>query len=110
MNVAPINVTILPAGPGSGYALAVLRDPFDDDEAIAAVVDLGPIVAWRFETYHDGARVLTIRQPVGTEQDPPGDDWTNEVHADLATHHKMLAAIEEAVEIYEHRHHHTKEN
>lgn len=100
---APLNVTILPAEPGSGFVYAVERDPFDDD-ACSAVLDLGPIVAWRFETYADGLRCSTTRHPVGIEPEPPGDDWTVETSPDAATHREALAAIDEAVEQYDRRH------
>lgn len=110
MNGAPVDVTILPAEPGSGYAVTVFRDPFDDYEPIGEYVDLGAVIAWRFETYFDGARVFTVRQPIGVEDDPSGDDWSTEVHPDIEAHRVVLAALDEAVEVYKRRHTTTEEN
>jgi hypothetical protein len=105
----PIDVTLVPIEPGSGYVLAVEHDPFDDD-AVSAVVDLGPLIAWRFDTYFDGARVITARQPVGIDPEPSGDDWTTEVHTDLDSHRSALAAHEQAAQQHDRHTTTTEEN
>ena len=101
LTTEPEDVTIIPARPDEElFVHVVALDDFDRE--VCNYLDLGRLVAWRYETYRDNGRVFTDRHPIGELGDPRGE-WqpAEAMPADL--HRQQIEACARQVADYDAR-------
>ncbi|GAA1476398.1 hypothetical protein GCM10009623_08440 [Nocardioides aestuarii] len=90
MNTEPIDVTIIAARPDEELFVHVVA--LDDFErGLCDYLDLGRLVAWRYETFYAPGRTFTDRHPIGEHGDPSGD-WEPAEALPEDLHRQQLAA------------------